>query len=141
MTKEDFLSELRSSLTGSVSSKVINDNLLYYGDYIDTELRKGRGEEDIFGELGSPRLLARTIIETADGSELRGAERSEEQEFRPEPEGPDHAFLLPWPIILLIIFLLMGLIYFVIQVAIALLPVLIVVIVALLIARIIGGRR
>lgn len=64
MNKTKFLEGLKEALQGELSSAEINSQLLYYERYIDEELRKGRSEEDIFGELGAPRLIARTIIET-----------------------------------------------------------------------------
>lgn len=64
MDKTKFLEGLREALQGELSAAEINNQLLYYERYIDEELRKGRTEEDIFDELGAPRLIARTIIET-----------------------------------------------------------------------------
>lgn len=39
-----------------------------YRDYITGEIRKGRTEEQVMDDLGDPRLIARTIIETQGGS-------------------------------------------------------------------------
>ncbi len=140
MTKEEFLSEFRSALTGSVSSSLINENMNYYEDYINTELRKGRTEEDIFQELGNPRLLARTVIETAPDNDLRGAESSEREAIHRE-ESEDQVFLMPWWMILLVIFGIMILIYLVIQVTVLLLPVVIAMVLALAVARLLKRKR
>lgn len=64
MDKTKFLEGLKEALQGEVSVAEINNQLLYYEKYIEDELRKGRTEEDILNELGAPRLIARTIIET-----------------------------------------------------------------------------
>lgn len=64
MNKTKFLEGLKEALQGELSAAEINTQLLYYERYIDDELRKGRTEKDILEELGSPRLIARTIIET-----------------------------------------------------------------------------
>ncbi len=64
MNKTKFLEGLKEALQGELSAAEINNQLLYYERYIDDELRKGRTEKDILEELGSPRLIARTIIET-----------------------------------------------------------------------------
>lgn len=64
MNKNKFLEGLKEALQGEVSQAELNNQLLYYEKYIEDELRKGRTQEDIFGELGDPRLIARTIIET-----------------------------------------------------------------------------
>ena len=58
-------------LTGEVSEAVISQNLRYYNDYIDAAIREGRSEGEVLKELGSPVLIARTIIDTADGAENR----------------------------------------------------------------------
>ena len=72
MTKENFLSELREALNGSISPASVNENIRYYEEYIETEKQRGRGEEEIMEELGEPRLIARTIIDTADSNDKRG---------------------------------------------------------------------
>lgn len=74
MNRDLFLSELRSVLEGSLSPAAINDNVRYYEEYIATEVRKGRSEEDVMEELGDPRLIARTLIDTAERDVRRGAE-------------------------------------------------------------------
>lgn len=65
MTRQEFLDELRLALNGEVAPSVITDNLAYYERFILEEVRKGRTEEEVLEELGSPRLIARTIIDTS----------------------------------------------------------------------------
>ena len=67
MNKQDFLENLRLALNGRVSPGVVTDNLNYYNDYINMEIRKGRSEEDVLASLGDPRLIARTIVQTHGG--------------------------------------------------------------------------
>ena len=64
MTRHAFISGLREALIGEIPPEEIEENIRFYNNYIDQELRKGRSEEDIFAELGDPRLIARTIMET-----------------------------------------------------------------------------
>ncbi|MBE5883609.1 MAG: DUF1700 domain-containing protein [Lachnospiraceae bacterium] len=64
MTKQKFIERLRSALNGRVSSNAVIENVNYYEDYINTEVRKGRTETEVLQSLGDPRLIARTIIET-----------------------------------------------------------------------------
>ena len=64
MTKYEFLNDLKASLTGNVSGQVINENMQYYDEYIAGEVRKGKTEGEVLDELGDPRLIARTIIDT-----------------------------------------------------------------------------
>lgn len=68
MTKQDFMERLRLALNGKVSSRQLTENLDYYDNYINTEIRKGRSEEEVMAQLGDPRLIARTIVETGGGS-------------------------------------------------------------------------
>ncbi len=65
MSKYEFLNILQVTLDGEVSQDVIDENLLYYNNYIDDEIRKGKKEIDILQLLGEPRLIAKTIIETS----------------------------------------------------------------------------
>lgn len=69
MSKKDFLEQLEDALAGEVSNAVVYDNKQYYERYIDSEIRKGRTEQDILDALGNPRLIAKTIIDMqASGS-------------------------------------------------------------------------
>ena len=68
MTKEQFMMELEQSLQGEVSAYELSDSLTYYRQYFEDEIRNGKSEEDVIGELGSPRLIARSIID-AHGNE------------------------------------------------------------------------
>lgn len=72
MTKREFLDTLRLALNGKVTSGQLAENLEYYEDYINTETRKGRDEGEVLAELGDPRLIARTIVETGGGSHKGG---------------------------------------------------------------------
>lgn len=65
MTKQEFLNNLRESLYTEVTSIEIENNIHYYSDYIDNEIRNGKREEEVMESLGDPRLIARTIIETS----------------------------------------------------------------------------
>ena len=77
MTKQEFLDRLRMSLHGKISPGQVVENLQYYEDYINTEVRKGTAEEEVLARLGDPRLLARTIVETQSGqsAEYTGGSR------------------------------------------------------------------
>ena len=68
MTKNEFLESLRAALNGKVASNLVTENLRYYEDYINTEIRKGKTEAEVLSSLGDPRLIARTIVETKGGS-------------------------------------------------------------------------
>lgn len=67
MNKQEFLEQMRTALSGEVSPAVIQENMSYYDSYISEEMRKGRSEQEVMDELGDPRLIARTIIDTSGG--------------------------------------------------------------------------
>ena len=72
MNKQEFVDRLRMALNGRVSPSLVMDNVNYYEDYINTEIRKGRTEEEVLESLGDPRLIARTIIQTNGGDNRSG---------------------------------------------------------------------
>ena len=64
MTKAEFLEKLRIELSSGVTPQVLQENLNYYGQYIDDEIRKGRTESEVLAELGDPWILAKTAKQT-----------------------------------------------------------------------------
>lgn len=65
MTKEDFIRGLRESLYTEITSIEIENNVRYYNEYIDNQINSGKTIDQVMAELGDPRLIARTIIETS----------------------------------------------------------------------------
>ena len=70
MNKNEFLDVLRQSLIGEVNPVIIEQNIKYYDQYIGT--RSAEEEERILNELGDPRLIAKTIIETDRMAKQKG---------------------------------------------------------------------
>lgn len=66
MNKEEFLQALRRDLSGDVPPDVVEENVRYYREYISGEVQKGRSEEEVIEEIGSPRLIAKNIEDTTD---------------------------------------------------------------------------
>ena len=64
MDRNEFVSTLRAALTGEVSPAAVEDNVRYYQNYISQEIASGKSEKEVLEELGDPRLIARTIIDT-----------------------------------------------------------------------------
>lgn len=64
MSQEKFISELREALKGELPPSDIESQVRYYEDYFKDEIRAGKSEEEILNQLGSPRLIARTIIDS-----------------------------------------------------------------------------
>ena len=86
MTKNEFLDKLRVALTGKVSSALVEENMTYYKEYIDSQVRMGRSEREVMEMLGDPRLIARTIVQT------NGTETAEEAEYRESRTYDDNAY-------------------------------------------------
>ena len=63
MSKQDFLNGLYSFLNGQIPANQVEENIRYYRDYIDSQIRSGKSEEEVLRALGDPRLIARTIVE------------------------------------------------------------------------------
>ena len=79
MNKQDFIDRLRMALNGRVSPGLVMDNVNYYEDYINTEIRKGRTEEEVLESLGDPREAAGSTVHhsyNGDGNGEYGTHRS-----------------------------------------------------------------
>lgn len=59
MNKKEFLAILQECLEGELPSEEIKSNIAYYKDYIENN---GESEKAVLEQLGEPRLIARTII-------------------------------------------------------------------------------
>lgn len=68
MTKREFIRILEESLRGEVDRKVVLENVAYYETYIDQQISQGYTEEEVLEQLGSPNLIAKTIIDTNGGT-------------------------------------------------------------------------
>lgn len=80
MTKREFLDNLRTALSGRVSTSSAEEHVRYYEDYINTQVRMGRSEKEVVSELGDPRLLARSI-EDADKRAGNAAQESYQDSY------------------------------------------------------------
>ena len=120
MNRNEFIDKLQRTLAGGLNCNQVADNVRYYQDYIDTEIRKGRSEADVLAGLGDPRLLAKSIIEankhagvnegtnrgydeemTADSS--YGSENRREGAYYDTTSGNGRVFRVPGWLILLIV--------------------------------------
>ncbi|MDD3186129.1 MAG: DUF1700 domain-containing protein [Anaerostipes sp.] len=70
MKKHEFIKELREVLDGQVPYSEVESSCQYYKEYIEQQVAGGRLEEEVLEELGSPRLIAKSIIDTKGGSKL-----------------------------------------------------------------------
>lgn len=130
MNRQEFLDTLRRALYGKIDDFALSDHMQYYENYISQEVASGKSEQEVLQELGDPRLIARTILETA-GVKSSYVEYTVTDEGEPAPE-PElrvrqysgwKAMAITAIVILAVLFIL----FLVFQVVVALLPVLIVI--------------
>ena len=62
MDKQEFLRSLRESLSGELPEQEVSNSIRYYEEYLVDEA--GKSLADKIKELGEPRLIAKTIIDT-----------------------------------------------------------------------------
>ena len=68
MNKTEFLDILYNQLSGQMPEGSVAAHVQYYRNYIEDEQQKGRTETDILNDLGDPRLIARTLLDTEVGA-------------------------------------------------------------------------
>lgn len=113
MTKREFLDILGRALKRELSDREVEENLLYYSNYIEREIENGKSEDQVLTELGDPRLIARTILSVD--------QQREETESFEESDGFEdnvrvHTFsgMKVWGIVILavlLVFLILGTIF------------------------------
>ncbi len=52
MNRTEFIDKMRAALTGNVNHNKIEENIRFYHDYIDTEVKKGCDEQDVVLGMG-----------------------------------------------------------------------------------------
>ena len=83
MSKKDFLRELRSYLTGKVSSGELEEAIRYYEKYLDGEVASGKSEAEATAGLGDPRIIGKSI---ADAAGRRSRHHSRNSSVNASPE-------------------------------------------------------
>lgn len=81
MTRTEFIDTLQRTLSGSLGSSSVNENIRYYQDYIDVQIRSGQSEEEVIAGLGDPRLLAKTILEARKQEGISGGYREYDEVY------------------------------------------------------------
>lgn len=101
MNRQEFLNTLRSQLSGEISSREVEENIRYYDEYIRDAVENGKSEFQILNEIGSPLLIARTIIETSNKAkgtgyqaQSQGSSFQEDENDNRHPNGSFHSFNL-----------------------------------------------
>ncbi|MBR6770958.1 MAG: hypothetical protein IKM28_06925 [Lachnospiraceae bacterium] len=150
MNRMEFIDTLQRALSGSLGRSSVNENIRYYQEYIDTQIRTGQAEQEVIDSLGDPRLLAKSIIEAARNENRSyssthsvcdevyedGVRMQKNQGFSPRSiKIPSWLILI---IILLLVVLVLGIVGTIVT---TLLPILIPVICVVLVYRAIQKRR
>lgn len=141
MNRNEFISILRTALTGKVPATTVEDNVRYYEEYIEIQLRQEKNEKEILEALGDPRLLARTIIEAnkfAEGTEtyandggevpLGGSGKTFGQWYRERPH---------WLHVVMSVVIMMFVLFFAFTVLQALFPFIMIIVVVTIVYRLI----
>lgn len=89
MSRQEFLETLGRALKRELSDAEVADNVRYYENYIDQEIKNGKSEAQVLIDLGDPRLIAKTILQVDQ-------QREEEAPYGGQStiytEGPDGAY-------------------------------------------------
>ncbi len=149
MTKQEFIDKLKSALNGQVPDGVIWENVRFYEQYFEDQRLKGLSEEAVCEQIGSPKLIARSIVEAEKHeTEYVGDSRTEFVDEEPSAKGRSHFTLhsgripgwLAAVIGILIFLLILRLVFTVFRVLIpVIVPVVLVVIVYRAIKKFIAG--
>lgn len=149
MTREEFLQGLNEALDGNMDASAIRENLNYYNEYINEEVKKGKTEQQVVDTLGDPWAIAQTLLEAdengADGGAAAGnrshSAGSSYGTYMKNEEG--RVFEIPWwkkaLFILAVVLVIVVIVSFVAGVIRILAPILIPLLIAMLIIRLIGG--
>ena len=150
MNRREFIDKLQHALAGGLGSSLVAENVRYYEEYIDAEIRKGRSEAEVLGALGDPRLLAKSIIEANKrAGESYGSNREYDEEVsdnigerkRGRAASGSRTVILPGWLILLIVTVAVIVVIGVVTSLLALFaPVIIVVLLVLLAVKIFQGK-
>lgn len=159
MTRQEFLHELRIALQGEVSQRAVDEHIRYYENYIIEETRKGKSEEEVIAQLGNPRLIAKTLIDTTEQFGYTRGEKYYSESYSQETKGSEKGFhanysdnsgwdvrfgklkLNSWYGKLIMILLAILIIVVAAHVVAFLLPVIVIIVMVLLIVSLILGTR
>lgn len=96
MNKKEFLLELRDYLQDNVSEREIERQVRYYDSYITSAVQDGKDETTVVETLGDPKWIAKSVIQSKEGAEPVGNNRS--ASFYNEDETSSTFFLNGTPI-------------------------------------------
>ena len=98
LNRDLFIEQLAECLQGEVSQEEIAETLSFYREYFTEEEAKGKTEQEICTSLGSPRLIAHSIIdahEEAVSGTTTGYYDAETDEYEDGSRGSNSSILNP----------------------------------------------
>lgn len=146
MTKAEFLEALRGKLTGEVPASEIHRTIQYYDEYISEAVNSGKTESQVIEELGSPLLIAKTIIDTSAMQEESSGRKTYEESWKTEAD-PGMSFhqvdMSSWTARLVLVLVVLAVCVLVFTILRILIPILLPLLLIWLIVTVIrnGGRR
>ena len=121
MTRAEFLGELRETLSGNMSESEVQSNLAYYSSYIDDDGRKGKTDEEVLEDLGSPFAIAKTLLRPYENEGKTYEEETKEIRREGQPVDDSTKKIITIVIVvaigIIILSMLFGLLAFVIRYA------------------------
>ena len=147
MNRTEFLETLRSQLAGQMHEGKVAAHVRYYEDYIQSQVRSGRSEQEVLSELGDPRLIARTLLDTdMDNGQMDYAEYStySEMDDNMETDGKEHVHVWrfdTWYSKLLGIVILLIIVFLLFHILVAVIPFFVILAVILFIMSLIKNRK
>ncbi|HKM34791.1 MAG TPA: DUF1700 domain-containing protein [Lachnospiraceae bacterium] len=149
MKKQEFLDGLRTALSTRVGAGTVSENVNYYENYINTQIRMGKSEDEVVASLGDPSLLARSIAEANKHAGVSGSQgeydngggyqsRNNQQSYQNNGTYKANKFKMPvWLIIFIVIFVILIVFSLIFSVLSFLAPILLPVILVILLIRVI----
>lgn len=89
MDQREFLEDLYNALQGEMPDMDVQSQISYYRDYFSAEESNGKNEREILDQLGSPRLIARTIIDSYKMEQTPWNRKRNDEEARNFDEDQD----------------------------------------------------
>lgn len=62
MKRREFLAQLKCALENDMSAQAVRENVDYYNQYIEDEMKNGKTEQEVIDMLGDPWAIAKTIL-------------------------------------------------------------------------------
>lgn len=152
MTRSEFMDSLHRALAGNLTSSTVNENMRYYEEYFDMQLRSGQSEEEIIAALGDPRLLAKTILQASRSQTCNYNSQEYDEVYEDGSQGngqnggregnAPRIYRMPgWLVLVLIILLVIAAISVISSVVSMFLPIIIPFICVAIIVRMLGRRN